>query len=148
MSRPRVKLKRLPHGADLPLPEPATGGAAGADLRAAEEVVLEPGGWAAVATGLAVELPPGTEAQVRPRSGLARHHGVTVLNGPGTVDCDYRGELQILLINHGRQPYRIQRGERIAQMVVARVLDVEFEAADELSESARGASGFGSSGKT
>jgi dUTP pyrophosphatase len=139
---------RLAHGADLPLPAYETQGAAGLDLRAAEDVVLAPGAWAMAATGLAIALPEGYEAQVRPRSGLAAKHGVTVLNAPGTVDCDYRGEVKVILINHGKEAYRIARGDRIAQMVVApvsRVVAVEVTALDA---TPRGAGGFGSSGKS
>ena len=143
-----IRVKRLPHAEGLPLPKAATAGAAGTDLRAAidEPVVLEPGTHLAVPTGLCFELPPGTEAQIRPRSGLARKHGVTVLNSPGTVDCDYRGEIQILLINHGRDPVTIERGDRIAQMVLARLVDFAFEEAEELGDTERGAGGWGSSG--
>lgn len=143
-----VRVKRLPHAEGLPLPEAATGGAAGSDLRAAvgEPVVIEPGTHVAIPTGLCFELPPGTEAQIRPRSGLARKHGVTVLNSPGTVDCDYRGEILILLINHGREPVTIERGDRVAQMVLARLVDFAFEETVELGDTARGAAGWGSSG--
>ncbi|MEM1179006.1 MAG: dUTP diphosphatase [Acidobacteriota bacterium] len=144
----QIRVKRLPHASGLPLPKAATGGAAGSDLRAAveEPVVLEPGRFAAIPTGLCFELPAGTEGQVRPRSGLARRHGVTVLNSPGTVDCDFRGEIQILLINHGPEPVTIERGDRIAQLVLARLVDCEFEEVDALSDTERGAGGWGSSG--
>ncbi|MEO1084437.1 MAG: dUTP diphosphatase, partial [Acidobacteriota bacterium] len=127
----------------------ATGGAAGSDLRAAVDkpVVLEPGAFTAVPTGLCFELPPGTEGQVRPRSGLARRHGVTVLNSPGTIDCDFRGEIQIVLINHGPEPVAIERGDRIAQLVLARLVDCEFEEVRALGETERGEGGWGSSGR-
>ena len=144
----KVRVRRLDHGTDLPLPSPASAGSAGADLRAAivEPLTLSPGDHALVPTGLQLELPAGTEAQVRPRSGLAMRHGVTVLNSPGTIDSDYRGEIGVLLINHGREPFTVQRGERIAQLVVARVEAVEWQEAPDLSASERGAGGFGSSG--
>ena len=116
-----VSMMRLPHGADLPLPAYQSAGAAGLDLLAAvpadAPLTIAPGRYAAVPTGIAIALPPGTEAQVRPRSGLARNHGVTVLNAPGTVDADYRGEIQVLLINHGSEPFTVTRGMRIAQLV-------------------------------
>lgn len=148
----RIRVERLAHAGDLPLPDRATAGAAGFDLRAAlaEPLTLHPGRRLAVPTGLRLELPPGYEAQVRPRSGLARHHGVTVLNSPGTFDSDYRGELMVLLIHHGEHPLEIKHGDRIAQMIVARLDpdpdDVTFEEVDELAPTARGASGFGSTG--
>lgn len=141
-----VLLCPLEHGRDLPLPEQASSGSAGFDLRAAAAVVLAPGAYDAVPTGLSVALPDGWEAQVRPRSGLARRHGVTVLNSPGTVDADYRGEIQVLLINHGKEPFVVERGDRIAQMVFARVETVTWQVVDELPASDRGAGGFGSSG--
>lgn len=145
----RARLRRLPHAADLPLPRPASPGAAGSDLRAAlaEPLVLAPGGRAAVPTGLVLEVPPGCEAQVRPRSGLALDHGVTVANAPGTIDSDYRGEVAVLLVNLGSEPYTVRRGDRVAQLVVARVESVDWEESDELSASARGAGGFGSTGR-
>ena len=140
----------LPHGEGLDLPAHVEPDAAGLDLRAAvpegEPVTLEPGAYALVPTGLQVALPPGTEGQVRPRSGLAFKHGVTVLNSPGTIDASYRGEVGVLLVNHGRQPFAVARGERIAQLVVARYLPVRLAAADALAESERGAGGFGSTG--
>ncbi|MEM6795181.1 MAG: dUTP diphosphatase [Acidobacteriota bacterium] len=147
-ARALVRVRRLGHGADLELPRPASEGAAGSDLRAAvlEPLLLEPGRFAAIPTGLALELPAGFEAQIRPRSGLARRFGVTVLNSPGTVDADYRGEIQIVLINHGPEPFTVERGQRIAQMVIARVAAVRFEEVSELGETSRGAGGFGSSG--
>lgn len=146
-----VRLQRLPHGADLPLPAYETAGSAGMDLRAAVPedvpVTLAPGARALVPTGLKIALPPGHEAQVRPRSGLALKHGVTCLNSPGTIDADYRGEVGVILINHGSDPFVVRRGERIAQMVVAPVLQVALVEAEALDETARGAGGFGSTGR-
>ena len=143
-----VRLKALAHLGELELPKLETADAAGADLRAAVEapLVLAPGGRALVPTGFAMALPPGTEAQVRPRSGLALKHGVTCLNTPGTIDADYRGEVKVLLINHGAEAFTINRGERIAQMVVAQLAPVSFEVVSELDDTARGAGGFGSTG--
>ena len=124
----RVKVRRLPSAEDLPLPRYETDGAAGADLRSAEDgpLVIGPGDRAAVATGLVLEIPDGYEAQVRPRSGLAAGHGLTVVNAPGTIDSDYRGEVKVLMINLGRSPVTIERGDRIAQLVVAPVIRAEF----------------------
>lgn len=138
----------LPHGRDLPLPAYESAGAAGFDLRAAvsEPVTLPPGGRALVPTGLAMALPPGHEGQVRPRSGLAVHHGVTVLNSPGTVDADYRGELKVPLVNLGAEPFTVERGMRIAQMVVAAHATVAPRAVEALDETPRGGGGFGSTG--
>ena len=143
-----ARLKALPHLGDLSLPKLETAEAAGADLRAAVEgeMVLAPGERALVPTGFAMALPRGTEAQIRPRSGLAYKHGVTCLNSPGTIDSDYRGEVKVLLINHGAEPFTIRRGERIAQMVVAKLAEVAFEAVDELDDTDRGAGGFRSTG--
>ena len=143
-----VAVTRLPHGADLPLPTYATEHSAGMDLLAAvdADVVLAPGARALVPTGLAFALPDGYEAQVRPRSGLAAKNGVTVLNSPGTVDADYRGEVKVILINHGSEPFTIERGMRIAQMVVAPVTRIAWEDVPTLEETARGAGGFGSTG--
>jgi dUTP pyrophosphatase len=147
----RIGLKWLAHGAGLPLPRQQTAGAAGLDLAAAidEDMVLTiaPGDYAMVPTGLAIALPQGYEAQIRPRSGLAAKHGVTVLNSPGTVDADYRGEVKILLINHGKQDFTLRRGERIAQMVVAPVGAVELVEIDELDATERGTGGHGSTGR-
>jgi dUTP pyrophosphatase len=145
----RVRLVRLAHGADLPLPRRASPGAAGCDLHAAVEEPLElaAGGRAAVPTGLQLEIPVGFEAQVRPRSGLALTHGVTVANAPGTIDSDYRGEVAVILVNLGIAPYTVHRGDRIAQLVVARVEAVEWEAVGELAASQRGGGGFGSTGR-
>ncbi len=143
-----VLLQRLPHGADLPLPAYETEGAAGLDLRAAIAggVTLAPGERALVPTGLAMQLPEGFEGQVRPRSGLAVKHGVTVLNAPGTVDSDYRGEVKVPLINLGQEPFAIARGDRIAQMVIAPVTRAVLTEVAGLDATARGASGFGSTG--
>jgi dUTP pyrophosphatase len=143
-----VAVHRLEHGRGLPLPEIATSLAAGVDLMAAigENVVIEPGARKLVPTGLAIALPEGYEAQVRPRSGLAMRHGVTVLNSPGTIDADYRGEIGVLLINHGQEPFTVERGMRIAQMVVAPVSRLEWREVIELPVSERGAGGFGSTG--
>jgi dUTP pyrophosphatase len=144
----KIILKRLPHGRDLALPHYATHGAAGLDLIAAvgEEIELLPGQRAAIPCGIAIELPHGYEAQVRPRSGLALNQGVTVLNAPGTIDSDYRGEVKAILINHGAEPYLVKRGAKIAQMVIARHEQAEIVESEELSGSARGAGGFGSTG--
>jgi dUTP pyrophosphatase len=143
-----VRVQQLPHAAGLPLPAQATAQAAGLDLRAAvaETMQLAPHQWAAVPTGLCLELPAGTEGQVRPRSGLAAKHGVTVLNSPGTVDADYRGEVMVLLINHGSRAFEIKRGDRIAQLVVSPVPEVRLVPVVELTESGRGAGGHGSTG--
>ena len=145
---PAVRFIRLPHGRDLALPEPASPGSAGVDLRAAveDELVLRPGERAAVPTGLVLEIPPGFEGQVRPRSGLALEHGVTLANPPGTVDSDYRGEVKVLLIHLGEAPLTIARGDRIAQLVVARVERVEWAEAEDLGGTGRGDGGFGSTG--
>ncbi|HEX5958375.1 MAG TPA: dUTP diphosphatase [Hyphomicrobiaceae bacterium] len=144
----RVRFVRLPHAEGLPLPAYQSGEAAGMDLLAAvndaQPIVLVPGGRALIPTGLILELPPGTEAQVRPRSGLALRHGITVLNSPGTIDSDYRGELKVLLINLGHAAWEIQRGERIAQLVVQRIARAELVEADVLNQTARADGGFGS----
>jgi dUTP pyrophosphatase len=145
-----IAVQRLPHGADLALPRYETDGAAGMDLVAAiaadEPLVLAPGARVLVPTGLAIALPQGFEAQVRPRSGLAAKNGVTVLNAPGTVDSDYRGEVKVILINHGSDAFTITRGTRIAQMVIAPVTRGIFSEVASLDETARGAGGFGSTG--
>ncbi|MEO1968738.1 MAG: dUTP diphosphatase [Sphingomonadaceae bacterium] len=142
----RVKLRRLPHGEGLPLPAYATDGSAGMDVLSAEDVVLDPGGRAAVATGLSLAIPSGYEIQVRPRSGLALKHAITVPNTPGTIDSDYRGELKIILINHGHEPFAVARGDRIAQLVLAPVVQAAWDEVEELDETVRGAGGFGSTG--
>jgi dUTP pyrophosphatase len=144
--RVAVKVTRLPHGEGLELPRYATDGAAGMDVLAAENVTLAPGGRHAVATGLAVAIPPGFEIQVRPRSGLALKHGISVPNTPGTIDSDYRGELKVILINHGAEPFPIQRGDRIAQLVLAPVTIAQWDEVAALDETGRGAGGFGSTG--
>lgn len=145
-----VKVRRLPNGVDLPLPDYQSAGAAGMDLYAAlpgnSETVLEPGAHTLVGTGLSLEIPDGYEGQIRPRSGLARQFGVTVLNSPGTIDSDYRGEVGVLLINHGTEPFEITRGLRIAQLVFAPVTRARMVEAEILRDSARGADGFGSTG--
>ncbi len=143
-----VAITRLPHAEGLALPEYATAHAAGMDLQAAVEadVVLAPGQRAMVPTGLAIALPEGYEAQVRPRSGLAAKHGVTVLNTPGTIDADYRGEVKVILINLGDAAFTIERGMRIAQVIVAPYTRIQWAEADTLPETARGAGGFGSTG--
>src|SRR6202522_320228 len=147
----KLEVLQLPNGAGLALPAYQSALAAGLDLLAAvpedAPVVLAPGKYALVPTGLSIALPPGYEAQVRPRSGLAAKHGVTVLNAPGTVDADYRGEIGVLLINHGAAPFPIRRGERIAQMVIAPVIRAELVAAAALSVTDRGSGGFGSTGR-
>lgn len=142
-----VAIKRLPNGEGLPLPAYETAGAAGMDLRAAEAATLAPGARCLMPTGLAIALPHGFEAQVRPRSGLAVKHGVTVLNAPGTIDCDYRGEVKVPLINLGQEDFVIARGDRIAQMVIAPVTRIHWTETESLDETARGAGGFGSSGR-
>jgi len=148
MSDVRVDVMRLTHGADLPLPAYATADSAGMDLLCAEaeSVTLQPGARAMVATGIAIQLPPGFEAQVRPRSGLAAKHGITVLNSPGTIDADYRGEIKVILVNLGDAPATLSRGERIAQMIVAPVVQVRLHEVETLETSARGSGGFGSTG--
>jgi len=142
-----VRVRRL--AANLPLPERASSGSAGVDLRAAVEgkVSLQPGQRKLIPTGLALELERGWEGQLRPRSGLAFHHGITLVNSPGTIDSDYRGEIRVLLINHGSEPFEIERGERIAQLVIAPVVDTEWLEVTELSDSQRGDGGFGSTGQ-
>ncbi len=151
MSAAKVDIRQLPHGEGLALPAYQSAHAAGLDLLAAvpegTPMILAPGKYALIPTGLTIALPPGYEAQVRPRSGLAAKHGVTVLNAPGTVDADYRGEVGVLLINHGDTPFPIRRGERIAQMVIAPVIQAELVPVTTLTETARGSGGFGSTGR-
>lgn len=146
-----IRVVPLSHAAGLALPAYETADAAGMDLRAAVEdsapVTLAPGHRAMIPTGLTIALPPGYEAQVRPRSGLAAKHGVTCLNSPGTVDADYRGEVKVILINHGQEPFVIKRGERIAQMIIAPVTRADLKVVAELDETRRGAGGFGSTGR-
>jgi dUTP pyrophosphatase len=150
MSALTVSILRLPHGADLPLPSYQSDAASGLDLLAAvpadAPLTIPPGRHAAVPTGIAIALPMGTEAQVRPRSGLARNYGVTVLNSPGTVDADYRGEIQVLLINHGSEPFVVTRGMRIGQLVIAQITHVALREVKELDGTKRGTGGFGSTG--
>jgi dUTP pyrophosphatase len=141
-----VMVKQLPSFEGLTLPGYATEGAAGMDVQAAEDVTLAPGARHAVATGLALAIPHGFEIQVRPRSGLALRHGITVPNTPGTIDSDYRGELKVILINHGSEPFEVMRGDRIAQLVLAPVVRASWLMLDELDETQRGAGGFGSTG--
>jgi dUTP pyrophosphatase len=151
MSSPQLRLRRLPHGAGLPLPAYQSAHAAGLDLAAAvpadAPVTLAPGARGLIPTGFAIALPEGFEAQVRPRSGLAAHHGVTVLNTPGTIDADYRGEIQVILINLDAEPFVVTRGLRIAQLVIAPVIRATLVEADTLDDTARGAGGFGSTGR-
>ena len=143
-----VAVKRLPHGADLPLPAYATADSAGLDLLAAIDApqTLAPGARALIPTGLAIALPRGFEAQVRPRSGLALKNGITVLNSPGTIDADYRGEIGVVLINMADEPFEISRGMRIAQMIVAPVTQLVWQEQEDLSKTARGTDGYGSTG--
>jgi dUTP diphosphatase len=151
MSTVEVTIMRLPHGADLPLPAYQSDHAAGLDLIAAvpadSPVTIAPGQRAVIPTGIAIALPPRTEAQVRPRSGLAARHGIGVLNAPGTIDADYRGEIQVILVNLGSEPFEVARGHRIAQMIVAPVLRARLVEAASLNTTSRGAGGFGSTGK-
>jgi dUTP pyrophosphatase len=137
---------RLPHGEGLALPAYATQGAAGMDVLSAENVTLQPGARHAVATGLALAIPPGYEIQVRPRSGLALKHGISVPNSPGTIDSDYRGELKVIVINHGSEAFAIARGDRVAQLVLAPVVQASWNVVTALDETDRGAGGFGSTG--
>jgi len=148
MTAVEVAIQRLEHGADLPLPAYETAGSAGLDLLAAveDEIIVQPGERLLVPSGIAIALPVGFEAQVRPRSGLAAKHGITLLNAPGTIDADYRGEIKVILANLGEEPFTVTRGMRIAQMVVAPVSRVVWSAAETLDDTARGAGGFGSTG--
>ena len=145
-----MRITRLPHGTDLPLPSYQSASASGLDLLAAlpadAPVTIASGRHVAIPTGIAIALPPGTEAQVRPRSGLARNHGVTVLNSPGTIDADYRGEIQVLLINHGGEPFTVTRGMRVAQLILAHVARIALQEVTELDITSRGNAGFGSTG--
>ena len=146
-----VRIRQLPHAEGLPLPAYETSGAAGMDLRAAVDAgqpgTLAPGARAAIPTGLAVALPEGFEAQVRPRSGLALKHGMSLLNTPGTIDADYRGEIKVILINHGLEDFVIARGDRIAQMVIAPVTRIDWTPVERLDDTMRGSDGFGSTGR-
>ncbi|WP_338503317.1 dUTP diphosphatase [Sphingomonas kaistensis] len=143
----RIQITRLPHGEGLPLPTYATAHAAGMDVVSAEDLDLQPGQRHAVATGLRIAIPEGYEVQVRPRSGLALKHGITVPNTPGTIDADYRGELKVIMINHGTEPFPVRRGERIAQLVPAAVTQAQWDEVAELDETVRGEGGFGSTGR-
>jgi dUTP pyrophosphatase len=147
--QPVVQIRPLPHGEDIELPFYATSHAAGADLHAAidTDIVIEPGQRALIKTGFAMALPDNYEAQIRPRSGLALKHGVTVLNTPGTIDADYRGEVGVILINLGEEAFTVQRGDRIAQMIIAPFAQADFVRVEQLSDTARGSGGFGSSGR-
>ena len=150
MPRPiTVNIRRLPHGQGVPLPTFATEHAAGADLRAAvdDPVTIQPGRIHLIPCGFAMAIPPGYEAQVRPRSGLSSQHGLTLINAPGTIDADYRGEVKVPLVNLGQEPFTVERGMRIAQMVIAAVPKVTFAEVDELDDTARGKGGFGHTGK-
>ncbi|MGQ9531721.1 MAG: dUTP diphosphatase [Desulfotomaculales bacterium] len=149
MKEVAVRIRRLPGARDLPLPRYVTAGAAGMDLYAAveEPVTLAPGEYRAIPCGVSLALPSGYEAQVRPRSGLAREFGVTLLNAPGTVDADYRGEIQVILVNHGPRPFTVNRGDRIAQLVVQEVVRVRWEEVEVLGDTARGEGGFGHTGR-
>ncbi len=148
MSKIPVNIKRLPNNPDLPFPAYASEGSAGMDLYAAvdETVILNPGDIRLIPTGLAMSLPLGYEAQIRPRSGLALKHGIGMVNSPGTIDSDYRGEIGIILINWGGEPFAVNRGDRIAQMIVARVFQIEFTETEDLDETSRGRGGFGHTG--
>ncbi|MBP7334958.1 dUTP diphosphatase [Niveispirillum sp.] len=148
MSDISISIRRLPHGADLALPGYATALSAGMDLLAAvsEPVTLEPGQRKLIPTGIAIALPEGYEAQIRPRSGLALKNGISLVNSPGTIDADYRGEIGVIVINHGDQPFTVERGTRIAQMVIARHERAVWTEVDNLDETARGSGGFGSTG--
>lgn len=150
MTRPRIAVMRLPHGIGLTLPKYQSELAAGVDLVAAvpadAPVPVPPGCWAAIPTGIAIAIPPGYEGQVRPRSGLAARHGITVLNAPGTIDADYRGELQVLIVNAGSETFSVTRGARIAQLVIAPVAHAELVEVDGLGSTERGEGGFGSTG--
>lgn len=145
----RFSCELLPHARDLPLPAYETPESAGMDIRAAisEPFILHPGERALIPTGLKIALPPGTEAQIRPRSGLAYRNGITMLNAPGTIDSDYRGEVKVLAVNHGTDPFTVERGDRIAQMVIAPVIRAELLQVESLEETERGEGGFGSTGK-
>lgn len=146
MAEVAVRIRRLSHGTGLPLPAYATAGAAGMDVVSAEDLTIAPGARHAVASGFAMAIPEGYEIQVRPRSGLALKHGITVPNTPGTIDSDYRGELKIILINHGTEDFAIARGDRVAQLVLAPVTQARWSEVEDLDETARGAGGFGSTG--
>lgn len=151
MTTVKLKIVRLPHAADIPLPAYQSAGAAGLDLHAAvpadRPIAIEPGKWASIPAGISLELPPETEGQIRPRSGLASRHAVTVLNAPGTIDQDYRGEVHVLLINLGTERFEVTRGMRIAQLVIAPMVRVQLVERESLGRTTRGAGGFGSTGR-
>ena len=151
MKAVKVKVMRMSHGAGLPLPAYQSAGAAGLDLLAAvperAPVTIAPGAWASIPTGIAIALPKTTEGQVRPRSGLAARHGISVLNSPGTIDADYRGEIQVILVNNGKEPFVVTRGLRIAQLVITPVVHAQLLEQKTLSKTKRGAGGFGSTDK-
>src|SRR5437762_13644978 len=151
MKSVKIKIVRLPHGAGLPLPTYQSADAAGLDLMAAvpagAPVVIAPGGRAQIPTGISIALPRGTEGQVRPRSGLAARHGISVLNTPGTVDSDYRGEIQVILVNFGAESFSVERGQRIAQLVIAPILRARLSEGEKLAKTVRGTKGFGSTGQ-
>ncbi|TCS92557.1 dUTP pyrophosphatase [Hazenella coriacea] len=144
-----VQMIQLAGNKDLPLPVQMSSGSSGFDLQAAvnEPVIIRPGQWKLIPTGFAIAMPPGLEAQIRPRSGLAFKHGITVLNSPGTIDADYRGEIGVLVLNLGEEPYQVERGQRIAQMVFMQVPDVQLQVTDQLDSTTRGTGGFGHTGK-
>jgi dUTP pyrophosphatase len=148
MEKLKIKITRLRQNHDLPLPQYTTEGSAGMDIYAdiEDEMIIKPGEIVMIPTGIAIELPPGYEAQIRPRSGLAINHGITLLNTPGTIDSDYRGEIKVILINLGKKEFKVKRGDRIAQMVVSKYAKVEWEETDELNATKRGAGGFGHTG--
>lgn len=149
MERVRIKVKRTAGGDDLPLPQYMTKGAAGMDLYAAvkQSEVINPGQIKLIPTGLFIAVPEGYEAQIRPRSGLALKHGITMVNTPGTIDADYRGEIGLIMINHGQRPFEVKRGDRVAQMVINRIAQADFVEVDDLDDTTRSAGGFGSTGK-
>lgn len=144
--QPTILFQQLAHAEGLPLPQYATPGAAGLDIASAVGMAIPPGEWAIIPTGVQIELPHGCEAQVRPRSGLAARNGVTVLNSPGTIDSDYRGEIMVILINHGKGWFQVSKGDRIAQLVIAPVSRVQVQVSEHLSTTERGSGGFGSTG--
>jgi len=147
MSNVNTKISRDKNAKEFPLPSYETPGAAGVDLRASEEALLLPGEWTTISTGIKIEIPAGYEAQIRPRSGIALKNGVTLLNSPGTIDSDYRGEIKVIMINNGSDPFTVNAGDRIAQLVFAPVIRVTWIENDELSSTKRGEGGFGSSGE-
>lgn len=149
MEKLKVSVQQTLEGKDLPLPQYMSSGAAGLDLVAAvtEEVVIEPGKIKLLPTGLMIALPEGYEAQIRPRSGLALKYGISMVNTPGTIDADYRGEIKIIMINHGEEPFLIKRGDRIAQMVINKIEQIEWIPVEQINDTSRGTGGFGHTGK-